>query len=192
MTSFDCEVGYLQEPLQAFRPFQFDSQGSGINIASICVSHFLFKFLMNRRLFFNKKLGAVSKDAKFLDKGKFKKGVILNLVKVEISFAPGSKQLHISGMVIPPSIGNAYNGYINPYYWDDHPLIQGTNGSLDPSAIKNQRNTHLMLSWRLGSNAIGWAKQKRPAKNPSKSNYIIHYCSSCISYQARKSSRFSG
>ncbi len=28
---------------------------------------------------------------------------------------------------------NPYNGYINPYYWvDDHPLTQGTNGSLDP------------------------------------------------------------
>ena len=28
---------------------------------------------------------------------------------------------------------NPYNGYINPYYWvDDHPLIYGNNGSLDP------------------------------------------------------------
>ena len=25
------------------------------------------------------------------------------------------------------------NGYINPYYWvDDHPLLYGNNGSLDP------------------------------------------------------------
>ena len=31
-------------------------------------------------------------------------------------------------------IGNPYNGYINPYYWvDDHPLLYGNNGSLDPS-----------------------------------------------------------
>ena len=35
---------------------------------------------------------------------------------------PGSK-LVVLGMVIPPLIGNPYNGYINPYHWvDDHPL----------------------------------------------------------------------
>ncbi len=29
---------------------------------------------------------------------------------------------------------NPYNGYINPYYWvDDHPLLCGNNGSLDPT-----------------------------------------------------------
>ena len=29
---------------------------------------------------------------------------------------------------------NPYNGYINPYYWvDDHPLLYGNIGSLDPS-----------------------------------------------------------
>ena len=28
---------------------------------------------------------------------------------------------------------NPYNGYINTYYWvDDHPLLYGNNGSLDP------------------------------------------------------------
>ena len=28
---------------------------------------------------------------------------------------------------------NPYNGHINPYYWvDDHPLLYGNNGSLDP------------------------------------------------------------
>ena len=28
---------------------------------------------------------------------------------------------------------NPYNGYINPYYWvDDHPLLYGNNGTLDP------------------------------------------------------------
>ena len=46
---------------------------------------------------------------------------------------PGSKLL-VLGMVIPPLIGNPYNGYINPYYWvDDHPLLYGNIGSLDPS-----------------------------------------------------------
>ena len=30
---------------------------------------------------------------------------------------------------------NPYNGYINPYYWvDDHLLLYGNNGSLDPGA----------------------------------------------------------
>ena len=34
---------------------------------------------------------------------------------------------------LPPLIGNPYNGYINPYYCvDDHPLLYGNNGSLDP------------------------------------------------------------
>ena len=34
----------------------------------------------------------------------------------------------------PTFNGNPYNnGYINPYYWvDDHPLLYGNNGSLDP------------------------------------------------------------
>ena len=33
---------------------------------------------------------------------------------------------------------NPYNGYINPYYWvDDHPLIYGNNGSLDPGTYAN-------------------------------------------------------
>ena len=36
-------------------------------------------------------------------------------------------------MVIQPSIENR-NRYVNPYYWvDDHPLLHGTYGSLDPS-----------------------------------------------------------
>ena len=30
---------------------------------------------------------------------------------------------------------NPYNWYIKPYYWvDDHPLLHGNNGSLDPSS----------------------------------------------------------
>ena len=33
---------------------------------------------------------------------------------------------------------NPYNGYINPYYWvDDHPLLNGNNGSLDPGTFGN-------------------------------------------------------
>ena len=45
---------------------------------------------------------------------------------------PWSK-VAILGMVIQPLVGNPYNGYIKPYYWvDDHPLLYGNNGSLDP------------------------------------------------------------
>ena len=34
---------------------------------------------------------------------------------------------------LPPFNRNPYNGYINPYYWvDEHPLLYGNNGSLDP------------------------------------------------------------
>ena len=33
---------------------------------------------------------------------------------------------------------NPYNGYINSYYWvDDHPLLYGNNGSLDPGTYKD-------------------------------------------------------
>ncbi len=39
---------------------------------------------------------------------------------------------------LPPLIGILiYNGYINPYYWvDDHPLLYGNSGSLDPGTYK--------------------------------------------------------
>ncbi len=48
------------------------------------------------------------------------------------SYEPGSKLL-VLGMVIQPLIRNPYNGYIDHYYWvDDHPLLYGNNGSLDP------------------------------------------------------------
>ena len=57
----------------------------------------------------------------------------LNLGKL---YVPWSK-LPMLGMVIPPLIGNPYNGYINPYYWvDDHPLLYGNNGSLDPGTYR--------------------------------------------------------
>ena len=37
----------------------------------------------------------------------------------------------------PPSFNrNPYNGYIYLYYWvDDHPLVYGNNGSLDPGTF---------------------------------------------------------
>ncbi len=57
---------------------------------------------------------------------------------VPVPNEPGSK-LVVLGMAIPPLIGNPCSGYINPYYWvDDHPLLYGNNGSLDPST--NQKS----------------------------------------------------
>ncbi len=45
-----------------------------------------------------------------------------------------SQGLNLGMGDLPPLVGNPYNGYINPYYWlDDHPLLYGNNGSLDPS-----------------------------------------------------------
>ena len=49
-------------------------------------------------------------------------------------YVPGMINSLYLGMVIPLLIGNPYNGYINPYYWvDDRPVLDGNNGSLDPS-----------------------------------------------------------
>ena len=45
----------------------------------------------------------------------------------------------------PPTFNrNPCNGYINPYHWvDDHPLLYGNNGSLDPFAIYG----HICWMW---------------------------------------------
>ena len=52
----------------------------------------------------------------------------------------------ILGMVISPLIGIPYNGYIKPYCWvDDHPLTQGTNGSLDPIAHMGIKHLQLFI-----------------------------------------------
>ena len=38
---------------------------------------------------------------------------------------------------LQPLIGNPYNGYIKPYHKvDDHPILYGKNGSLDPSTYR--------------------------------------------------------
>ena len=37
---------------------------------------------------------------------------------------------------------NPHNWYIKPYYWvDDHPLLNGNNGSLDPSTYMTFKNS---------------------------------------------------
>ena len=61
---------------------------------------------------------------------------IVSLVGTPIE--PGSKLVVLGMGNLPPLIGNPYNGYINPYYWaDDHPLLYGNNGSLDPGTIES-------------------------------------------------------
>ena len=51
----------------------------------------------------------------------------------------------------PPTFNrNPYNGYINPYYWvDDHPLLYGNNGSLDPGTYKNQMHFPPLISHQI-------------------------------------------
>ena len=39
---------------------------------------------------------------------------------------------------------NPFNGYINPYYWvDDHPLLHGNNGRLDPGMYIYIQNIYI-------------------------------------------------
>ena len=46
------------------------------------------------------------------------RNLMVFLRRIENTYVPWSK-VAILGMVIPPLIGNTYNGYINPYYWGD-------------------------------------------------------------------------
>ena len=58
----------------------------------------------------------------------------------------------VLGLVIPPLIGNPYNGYINPYYWvNDHPLLYGNDGSLETGSSTSQPFfcTNSMLKVRM-------------------------------------------
>ncbi len=49
----------------------------------------------------------------------------------------GQKSPYYIGDGHPTFNRNPYNGYINPYYWvDDHLLLYGNNGSLDPGTCK--------------------------------------------------------
>ena len=48
-------------------------------------------------------------------------------------YVPWSRLSRFVGDGHPTFYRKPYNGYINPYYWvDDHPLLYGNNGSLDP------------------------------------------------------------
>ncbi len=49
---------------------------------------------------------------------------------------------------------NPFPGYINPYYWvDDHPLLYGNNGSLDPGnpwhTCKNHQSFEKLPSFKV-------------------------------------------
>ena len=72
----------------------------------------------------------------------------MTLAEVSLKlYAPGSELL-IFWMVIPPLVGDPYNGYINPYYWlDDHPPSYGNHGSLDPGTYEKMEY-FIGLGWR--------------------------------------------
>ena len=51
-------------------------------------------------------------------------------------YVPWSRLSRFVGDGHPTFYRKPYNGYINPYYWvDDHPLLYGHDGSLDPGTI---------------------------------------------------------
>ena len=67
---------------------------------------------------------------------------------LDYTFVPWSK-VAILGMVIQPLIGNPYNWYIKSYYWvDDHSLLYGNIGSLDPIAHLQTTNLYPIPSIR--------------------------------------------
>ena len=102
---------------------------------------------------------------------------------------------------------NPYNGYINPYYWvDDHPLLYGNNGSLDPGTYVNiyiytpgTQNLHFkMFESQLESTikiiTNGW---NSPNIHPFKIGWLhgtryasCNSCFPCRRKHAESSSRF--
>ena len=74
---------------------------------------------------------------------------------------------------------NPYNGYINPYYWvDDHPLLYGNNGSLDPGTyvfllvsklIRYLPNRYLFLT--QNSRIPFWIKPHPPKRSGKLSTF---------------------
>ena len=74
---------------------------------------------------------------------------MVSIPKLKIQMCHGQKSLYWGiGDGHPTFNRNPYNGYINPYYWvDDHPLLYGNIGSLDPgtylSLFVTKKNTSL-------------------------------------------------
>ena len=90
------------------------------------------------------------------------------------TYEPGSK-LVVLGMAIPPLIGNPYNGYINPYYWvDDHPLLYGNNGSLDPIAHIALYGSFFYLS--LSTSNLHWILCCNTGFNTNRHHVIMSAC----------------
>ena len=46
---------------------------------------------------------------------------------------------------------NPYNGYLNPYYWvDDHPVLYGNSGSLDPGTCGFKKLVQMVQRLKVG------------------------------------------
>ena len=57
----------------------------------------------------------------------------------------GQKSRFYWDKLIPPLIGNPYNGYINPYYWvDDHPLLYGNVMGVDRPDRTHEHSTRTL------------------------------------------------
>ena len=66
------------------------------------------------------------------------------------------KSRYIGDKLIQP-----YNGYIKPYYWvDDHPLLYGNNGGLDPGTSIIPIVAHLLF--------FGGSKAPFFSRNPTR------------------------
>ena len=77
---------------------------------------------------------------------------------------PWSRLLRFIGDGHPTFNRNPYNGYINPYYWvDDHALLYGNNGSLDPGTngffLWNFDGFFPLVSWVVSPNSEENAKK---------------------------------
>ena len=69
---------------------------------------------------------------------------------------------------------NPYNGYINPYYWvDDHPLLYGNNGSLDPGTCYRNKEFHFYSTLECGYMLRGWSEPQVYHKRMAR--YIVIY-----------------
>ena len=70
---------------------------------------------------------------------------------------------HYIGDGHPTFNRNPYNGYIIPYYWvDDHPLLYGNNGSLDPGTYVWKTPTKICTSF---SPILKGQKHHKPDSN---------------------------
>ncbi len=95
------------------------------------------------------------------------------------SFVPWSRLSRFIGDGHPTFNRNPYNGYINHYYWvDDHPLLYGNIGSLDPGTLRRKIHGkplatlispqyHRVLIFGLGPTHVKHHPPILPMQNPS-------------------------